>query len=619
MPRYLDQAEMTSEAPRTTDQADTAADALAWTVIDVLLLGFAACTVAYEIVLIARLPACSWYGLFLAISAGAAAAQLRFGRPIRLKGFDRWTLLLVSISIVCSSIHLCTLRPDPDDFSYFHRAVYTLLDLSKPFALHHTAHDLGSLPPISPVHLTSSMEMVSALIARALGIGPLLIYQFVAGILALFAFPLVMFVVFRYLGFQNGLALTGTMLVVFLYAVSGDSHRDWGNFTLLRAWQGKCILVMLLVPLTALLSFRFLNAGSKTDLLRLQLVSISAIGLSGTAFFLMPFIMVIAGLISAGYLGRNTTFLRRTAFLAGTIVWFAMLVLVIWAGLLPNVIDTSVWTFPATKMRRPEWAILETTVFVQKTTVLFYAVAILGIFRLSEPGSTNRMFAAFSALTVFVLTVPPISSFLLQLSLYEGYWRFAYVTLMPVFIALFAVLCFQEARRSSIGRKILYFSLAVVFITAYGLMKAPAVNRSVIHSPQMVKLHEGEIMVANYVRDRAPAYAVALVPEELVNGIGLFRPDLRLVCTRPLETLHVFTNSGGRAEGRRRLTGQQELHSCGNGGIIKEIRHEVGKLSLLIFPGECDKANILSNIGETDTGWDITLVQGYQVWFKRAH
>ena len=62
----------------------------------------------------------------------------------------------------------------------------------------------------------------------------------------------------------------------------------FGSFFVGRAWQGKTVLLIVLVPVLLAQLHDYGRAPSRGGLVRLALLSIAAIGLSTTAIFLVP-------------------------------------------------------------------------------------------------------------------------------------------------------------------------------------------------------------------------------------------------------------------------------------------------------------------------------------------
>lgn len=594
--------------------------------LDLMLIFLASSTLAYEIVLFSKLSLWTCYAFF-AVAVGICLFYwFRSNHTsIRTIKIDLNIINLIALGLFCSLLNVFTLRPDADDFSFFHRAVYGLLKLNDPIATFHTAHDIKNLPPISPVHLTTSYEVMTALFAHALGIQPLFFYQILNGSFCLFLFPLVYHAFFRYFGFSYGYSYVGVLIVVILYVFSGDSHQDFGNFTIVRAWQGKCILILLFVPLIALLTHRFMQSSSSQDILRLYLVGLGSIGLSGTAFFLAPFIIAFSLLSSTLAQWNQPKFFRKVTLLGTTLIPFAIIAAFIKFGTLPQIFNTDVWQVSIMqdidKTIHPEILMLERTIFVKKTTLYFYLISVSGLLLFPWKNKTIRDLGIASLFVSISLVLPPISSILIKITLPGAYWRLAYAAQMLLVIGVFTLLCLKGMKESSHFTKVTHRIFGISYLILFAALKSPAIRPVIISGPHQLKFNPSEIEVAKLLAYWIPKNSIALIPEELVPAVGLLRPDTALISTRYLETLHVFLNSGyknGKNEAEIRLAGQKDLGACGAGGEVAEIIAKIPNLNLLIFPLTCDPKVIENNIQIQHENWMIKSTVSYQAWLKNA-
>lgn len=638
------------------------AETFAWSIIDYMLMILASCTLAYEIILFKQLPLWFLYPFFVFFFIVLLLFKKYRETNSDHKPFeiDKITVGLISLGIICFLINTFTLRPDADDFSYLHRAVFNLLDEKSPLSLYHTAHDLKALPAISPVHLTASIEVSSVLLANTFGLEPIsFVHNYIGGI-CLFIFPFILYVFFQHLGFSDKESLIGILITLLLYIFSGDSHRDWGNFTIVRAWQGKTILTLLFVPLSSLLTFRFLCLGSKEDLLRLNLAAISGIGLSGSAFFLFPFIVGFSILGSVPYQFRQPFFFRRMFLLGTVLIPFILIAILIKTGALPDTPNTEVWglqLYGLATQGRAELISLTRTVFATKTTLWFYLISISGIFLLYGKNRRLLQFTTSTVLVCVALILPPFSSILIQITLPAAYWRLAYASQMPFIISIFILLSgmgsrkkelfpntskifplsqsetlprnvnfnnkldWEIQRRQSFQVKVKKISqrvFAVCIFAGFVFLKTSAINSNTISKPHEWKFNSNQVEAGKIVKNWAPRNVVALIPENLVVSIGLIRPDIQMLSTRSLETLHVFLNAGRKKEGESRIAAQRDLLFCGREGRIKTIIEKNRALSLIIFPKKCNQKMIQHNLGIDAMDWEIKQTSNYQFWSKNV-
>lgn len=601
-------------------------DKSVWIFLDLMLIFLSSSTLAYEVVLFSKLPLWTCYPFFAVTIGVQLFFWLRLNNAsIRTIKIDSNTISLIALGIFCSLFNVFTLRPDADDFSFFHRAIYGLLNLEAPISTFHTAFDLKNLPQLSPVHLMTSVEVMTALFAHALGVQPLFFYQILNGSFCLFLFPLIYYVFFRYFEFSHSYSYAGVIIVVMLYVFSGDSHQDFGNFTIVRAWQGKCILILLFVPLTALLTHRFIHSFSSQDILRLYLVALASIGLSGTAFFLVPFIIAFSLLGSTLTQWNQPNYFKKITLSGTTIIPFAIFAGLIKLGLLPQIFNTDVWQVSINpdvhKNIRPEILILEQTIFVKKTTLYFYLISVSGVFIFPWKNKTIRELGIASLFVSCSLIFPPISNILIKITLPGAYWRLAYATQILLIIGVFTLLCLKGMKENSRFTKATQRIFGICFLASFAALKSPAVKPAIISWPHQVKFNPSEIEFAKLLDNWMPDNSTALIPEELVPVVGLIRPDTNLISTRYPDTLHVFLNSGhknGKNEVEVRLAAQKDLGTCGANGKVAQIVTEIPSLNLLVFPSTCDPKVIESTIQIRHEDWMVKSAVPYQVWLKIA-
>ena len=220
-------------------------------------------------------------------------------------------LLLLALGLGYAITALFVRRPNQDDVVYFHRAVSQLLDLHQPIFLRQTSVDMDAAA-FSPVHLTTSYEMLMAFLGHYLGINPLYSYQVVGHAFAAFLAPFVFYWCARIfeldrwpaaIGALLGLAFLfladespyGTLLGAGLPLIAGQPQESINTAGMLGfgsvsgyLWQGKPIIWILLLPIGLSLSYRFLLKGNKSDIVWLTFLGIAGVGLSNTGLYLIP-------------------------------------------------------------------------------------------------------------------------------------------------------------------------------------------------------------------------------------------------------------------------------------------------------------------------------------------
>jgi hypothetical protein len=89
-------------------------------------------------------------------------------------------------------------------------------------------------------------------------------------------------------------ALAATAVCIFL-SINGDPHRSFGNFAFVRIWQGKAIVMSIVVPLFVTFILDFFQRPLFRCWKRLCLLLVTTSGLSAMSSFFMPLLGIIGG------------------------------------------------------------------------------------------------------------------------------------------------------------------------------------------------------------------------------------------------------------------------------------------------------------------------------------
>lgn len=196
----------------------------------------------------------------------------------------RWVWLGAAATAL---LYLVLHRTDPDDALYgnFIAAALDFPDLPPlRYDLIHGIPDVALSLPLYQVH---SHELLNALLTWLAGASePFVVYHLVSPTLFAAALVLVYWSLFREL--LPRLALTATLVAVLVLLFWGDGHRVFGNFGLVRLFQGKSVMVTVLVPLLVLQAVRFVRNPDPARWVLLALVNAAMVGASSTGLMVAP-------------------------------------------------------------------------------------------------------------------------------------------------------------------------------------------------------------------------------------------------------------------------------------------------------------------------------------------
>ena len=194
--------------------------------------------------------------------------------------------LLWLLAVACVVLTLVAHRPDADDAFYVNIAVAAVEAPGRPLLSGDTLVGIEGLPIYLPVYRVHSYELWNGGLAYLTGIPPIYAFHWIsAGIGALLA-PLAYAKLFRVLTPRWWLWSVGVMVV--LLVVTGETHRWYGNFAFVRMWQGKAILLSVVLPMIYAYSLRFAAQPTMRDWILLGASQIAAIGCTSSALWVAP-------------------------------------------------------------------------------------------------------------------------------------------------------------------------------------------------------------------------------------------------------------------------------------------------------------------------------------------
>ncbi len=274
----------------------------------------AACSAAW---MLRESPLALWW-VAVAVLAVATLASLRQvpapSAPLaRGRGLEAslWTLALG-----CAALALLAHRPDLDDAFYLNLAVAAVDQPQAALLAEDTLHGIAGLPVHHPVYRVHTWELWNALWSWLTGVPVIAMFHWVSASLAAALVPLAWARLFRRL--VPAYWLAAVCVLVFVLVVVGDVHRGYGNFAFVRIWQGKSVLLSVVLPVVAACAIDFARAPSWRRGLLLAAGQIAALGCSSSALWAAPAVSLSA---AACALCPDRVGLRRLALAASTSIY----------------------------------------------------------------------------------------------------------------------------------------------------------------------------------------------------------------------------------------------------------------------------------------------------------
>jgi hypothetical protein len=250
-------------------------------------VGLAVGLLATAVLAHTRDPIAVW-GTWLAILGAAAVVFLvldppRSERPVRGRALE---LGLFGLALLCAVYALVVHRPDADDAFYVNLAVAAVDRHDLPLLAVDTLHGRDDLPIHFAAYRLHSFELLNGAIAWLSGIPVLYVFHWLAAAGGALLLPLAHARLFRLLTPRSWLLSTAALVVVLV--VAGETHRWYGNFALVRMWQGKAFFLFVFLPLVYAYAIRFALRPTRRGWLLLAAAQIAAVGCSSSAVWAAP-------------------------------------------------------------------------------------------------------------------------------------------------------------------------------------------------------------------------------------------------------------------------------------------------------------------------------------------
>jgi hypothetical protein len=379
----------------------------------------------------------------LVCALGIAAVPFLLLEPARLAAPLHSRSAELSLAAMAAFGALYTLgvhRPDTDDALYVNMAVAAVDLPGLPLLSSDTLHGLTELPMVLPIYRLHSYELWIGALSLLTGIPAVAVFHWIAAAFAGALVPLAHAALFRRLTPAYWPISTAALLVV-LVAV-GETHRWYGNFAFVRMWQGKAILLFVLIPLVYTYAIRFATRPDRASWLQLAAAQIAALGCSSAALWAAPAAALMA-MCSVLRPGRRGFRHLATGALASAYLIVAGLLLK--SGMSESVPELA-------EAADPIWGTIvgmagdPSQVERALATVLgqgrLYGLGIACLFvswACCPPGMARRFAIALPLATALVLLDPLTEDWVSANLTGPVYWRAAWALPIPILLALVLV------------------------------------------------------------------------------------------------------------------------------------------------------------------------------------
>lgn len=431
---------------------------------------------------------------------------------------NKYVILAVAIAY---AINLFIQKWDLDETFYASIPIFTLAHPTLPLLTYDTLHGFEGIPILHPIYRLHSFELLAAYIASVSDLNPLLLLHVVFPLFYTALFLIAWYRLLEY--FIPDEKKAGLLVVVLLTLLLGESNQSPGNDTLVRFYEGKCVLGFAVVPLIFYHSIQFLTQPRFGTWLLLSLLSIFGLGLSSSAIFL---ILITLGIMSL-VLWRPTV--RQTAVCGLNVLsgWYLLAIGLYMKGQVSNV-KTGYSVFDTVLSPFELWAFT----FGLAQGILIMVVLYLLLRQVHLDRIRDRILRGH-ALVVLCLFIPPVSWFLAEhLVSTAAFWRLLW--LLPVYLYLTIVFfwLWKKRRGEKSDRKLL-ITMCVLAFLAFGsgsIMEGR--NRTWLAWPG-IKIHPTLYSVVEHIHRHQPAGTLVLAPVHIAAWLPWMQPAPKMMSIRP--------------------------------------------------------------------------------------
>ena len=518
--------------------------------VELFVATLAVWVLTFEIALYLRLPVIYAEVAFLVAWVVTLLVLAKpWRRRIRVMGRKELTFAMNTLSIGClvGLLVLVASRPDADDVGYMYQALVDTSSPGDPFTVDPFIVPIrGKRIEVPFLSENEAYETMVAAIAHLTGIDPLQAYHNAFAFIAAIAWAATYALLFRRFRVPRTRVWMALGAIVTFLLLDGNLHRSFGNFSLLRLWQGKIIAWVILQPAFLLFALRFLARPSRYRFGLLATTGLVSFFVNRSSVFLFAVLgTAIAVSYTGGFKGNRRRCLRAAALVATVAPLWIVGTYAAWVSVLSGSSLSSMWSEIVSASSSDIvlaseagfvtswWRSLYILVIGSPSTLArdVFLLTVLPFFVVPRP---LHRFVPLLSLAVAVLALSPLTGPAWFYFFPRAYWRSYYALPIPFCVGLAVHLLSvpPAARCGPVTR----FALAVVLILSTGLsVDRPALsvaNGVELKSPFEYRFRSEPLHFARSVARRLDGKLV-LAPNEVANILALTEHDsIDLVYTR---------------------------------------------------------------------------------------
>jgi hypothetical protein len=461
-----------------------------------------------------------WGGWLVAAVAGTAyaGAMLRRERGVPdVNATSRAEAVVVLVAAVAAGVMASfLLKSNPDDLFYVNVSQWVAEHGT--FPLRDTLYsDLGY--PMANWPPSASYDPLGGALAHLFGVrGGTVVYVVIPPLMAVLS----VLALWRLLRAWRVTYVTVALLAALLFLLFDGtfSYGPPGNLWLTRLWQGKVILLCIVVPVLYVHLLRYAERPSRAKAAWLFLCGIAAVGLTTSAIFLVP-VVALAGV---------APLLVRRSWGAAALGFVATAAYALGAGAFTVLTGgRSADDFGIRRQYRfdPEW--FGHAVFLTGVLALLAVAAVL-LGTLLVPHPMARVSVGVAAFVTGVTFVPGVTELSYDLvGLGPTLWRYTWLLMIA---PLVGVLASWAATRLDGATRVLTGVVAAALVVGLGFPIFTQTSGTTWDWPPHWQRGPSALTVTDWLIDHAQHDDVVLAPDGLAITLVTTTTDLKVVAAR---------------------------------------------------------------------------------------
>ena len=523
--------------------------------------------------------------------------------------------VILALAILAALITLVSNRPDPDDSHFLNLAITAIDYPARALYSYDGMHGEAGLPLLANYYRSNSYELLVAVIATATGFSVQTVYYLVApGFLA----PLVIIAYWIALKELAGRwAIFGVLLVAVTLIAWGDVHRTYGNFSFVRLFQGKGVLLSIVIPATVYYAARFVRCRDGWSWLLLFLVQVAAVGCSSSGIVAGPLVAATC-LFGAWRPSRAHTKVVLAGLLASSYVALVALLLFLGTDDVQSLDGFS--TEGAQSSPLPStYSSLEMVLGTEGRKV-FALFAIIAAPALSVYFPRHRLILGMSIFTFFIL-LNPILAGLPSLLVGNMHWRVFWAIPFPLWIGLLGsgLAAYCATFSKSYGAGFATAFLIVLMLVLPGRWTLSPDNGTRLGAPSLKVPEERGVAVA--ASGLAGPEGRVLAPWAVSAWIPTINEHPSVVAVRPLSR-SILQRAFGREEASERHFLAEFLSHSGAPGPKSDLAFDkwvdvlrARNISAVVVP-EAHPYNARLGVALKAMGYLSHPLTDYSIWVQ---